>query len=96
MTEQTGERGYHTVAIDALAVGRQLHEAADDLLVPLLLPPAPHHAPQKSNNSPRKKMKDSPEKGRPEISTGPARYRRALARLGPRFGRLWGIGGVGG
>lgn len=32
----------HTVAIDALAIGRQLHEAADDLLVPLLLPPAPH------------------------------------------------------
>ena len=39
--------GYHTVAIDALAVGRQLHEAADDLLVPLLLPSAPHRAPQK-------------------------------------------------
>jgi hypothetical protein len=33
---------YHAVAIDALAIGRQLHEAADDLLVPLLLPPAPH------------------------------------------------------
>lgn len=32
----------HTVAVDALAIGRQLHEAADDLLVPLLLPPAPH------------------------------------------------------
>ena len=60
--------GYHTVAIDALAVGRQLHEAADDLLVPLLLPSAPHRAPQKSKNPLRVNRRIHPKRPA-EIST---------------------------
>jgi len=92
----------HTVAIDALAVGRQLHEAADDLLVPLLLPSAPHRAPQKSKKSPQSKPKDSPEKtgrnfnGPGQKSASPSSTEAGIrALVGDSRGRRLGFCGGG-
>lgn len=98
----------HTVAVDALAVGRQLHEAADDLLVPLLLPPAPHVStglkaettPRKNNHPERKSAEtESPRPAGPESaspgSAGATDSGAGEGDGGPAARVYWRVGGGG-